>query len=306
MAHARLGLLALCFSLGAAALGCSESHGATEPDAQVVFDDAEWFHDAFVVRDAAAESDASIDGGAVPSSCSAQSAAETICPATLCDGPDSFAWDGERCIRIDCGACTGTDCGHLPTSLAACEASHASCIPEMCRATGGEWLFWAEECQHYRCGNPQPAECLVGMPVCNCGDHRSFDFARGGCFDDTSCPEVDPLPPMQLCTATGGTWTPGICCNTHCGQFCPLACASPGCVCGDLQVFDAVRGCVDSAECHVVDAGHECSDRVRCRDGLICCEHCGGAGCDPHMTCTAPVCDADPNIDTCGNNLLAP
>jgi hypothetical protein len=111
----------------------------------------------------------------------------------------------------------------------------------------------------------------------------------------------------MLCGATGGTWTTGICCHTVCGQFCPEPCASDACVCGPLQIFDAVRGCVDATQCHVHGVGQECgSAALRCADGLICCEHCGGAGCDPHMTCTAPVCDSNPNIDVCGNDLLAP
>jgi hypothetical protein len=176
----------------------------------------------------------------------------------------------------------------------------------MCRATGGDWLFWAEECHHYQCGHSLPSECLIGMPVCDCGLGRSFDGARGGCFDDSTCPEVDPLPTDALCASTGGTWTSGICCSTHCGELCPLACAADGCVCGPLEVFDPARGCIDSAECHVVSDGHECNAQVRCADGLLCCEHCGGAGCSPVMNCQAPLCDADPNIDVCGNNLIAP
>jgi len=305
MAHARFFLLG-SWALGSVMAGCADSHGTNETvdaghesvvDGGGGFDDAPWFHDAYVVP---------ADTGTMPGSCAPQDATEMACPGAICDGLDSYAWDGERCVRIDCGTCVGTDCNHLVLSQSACEANHASCIPEMCRATGGEWLFYADECQHYRCGQPQPAECLVGMPVCNCGDGRSFDPLRGGCFDDSTCPEVDPLPRETLCTSSGGTWTAGICCDSHCGHPCDLACAGPACVCGELQVFDPIRGCVDDAQCHVRATGEDCGPQVRCEDGLLCCQHCGGAGCDPTMTCTAPVCDNDPNIDTCGNLLFAP
>lgn len=305
-ARVRFALSALFLGGAALAMGCSEAHGAETdtgseardgggaPDAPLYPDGG---YDAFVVD---------TDGGVMPGSCTPQDAQAMQCPTAICDGPDSYAWDGERCVRIDCGTCVGTDCGHLVRSQAACEAAHATCVPEMCRATGGSWLFWAAECHHYHCGEPQPAECLIGMPVCDCGVGRSFDAARGGCFDDSSCPEVDPLPPQTLCTSTGGTWMPGICCNTECGQFCPLACANDACACGPLQIFDPVRGCIDGAQCHVQPIGGECSSAIRCADGLICCSHCGGAGCGPTMNCQAPLCDADPNIDVCGNNLLAP
>lgn len=246
-----------------------------------------------------------VDGGGAPS-CDADDARAILCPAGICDGLDSFAWDGERCIRIDCGTCEGADCGGLARSPEECQARHAECVPEQCRATGGDWLFFAEECFHYRCGVSQPAPCLVGRPVCNCGAGRSF-VDGVGCEDDPSCALVDPLPPDLLCANTGGTWTDGICCSTVCGQFCPLACAAPGCVCGAMEIFDGLNGCTPGAECFEREAGQSCDGaRTRCADGLICCEHCGGAGCDPTMTCEAPVCDADPNIDECGNNLLAP
>lgn len=315
MAHVRALSFVPLFLVLAAVAGCSESHGQAEADAGTdayfpIYDG--WSGDVSLplvdtgLVDAGALPDGGdLDGGVAPQPCTPQDAHEVTCPSAICDGLDSYAWDGERCVRIDCGTCMGADCGHLATSLETCEAAHAACVPELCRATGGEWLFYTEECHHYVCGNPQPSECLIGMPVCNCGDGRSFD-ATTGCFDDASCPVVDPLPPQTLCTSTGGAWMTGICCNTHCGQFCDLDCVADACACGPLQVFDPVRGCVDDAACHVHTVGQECNPQIRCQDGLICCQHCGGAGCDPTMTCEAPVCDADPNVDECGNNLLAP
>ena len=245
------------------------------------------------------------DAGVV--SCAPMDAQAIVCPSAICDGLDSYAWNGERCLPIACGTCVGADCAGLPHSMEQCVAAHASCEPALCTGTGGEWLFFAEECGHYVCGFPTPADCIVGMPVCNCGAGRSF-APGGGCFTDTTCPEVDPLPPMELCAATGGTWTAAICCSPRCGVPCAAACAADACVCSATQVFDPLRGCVDTAECHVRPAGDECATPrgLRCADGLLCCMRCGGAGCDPISRCQVPLCDADPNIDECGNDRFAP
>lgn len=243
-----------------------------------------------------------------PSSCEAQDARELTCPAGICDGLDSWAWDGERCRFISCGTCEGADCGALPHTREACESAHASCVPALCRDTGGEWLFHTEECEHYVCGLPQPATCLIGMPVCDCGSGRGF-VDGVGCTEIEGCPEVDPLPAETLCGDSGGTWTPGICCHTSCGVFCDEDCAAPACVCGPLETFDSERGCVDDVLCHTRTVDQTCTtgnDQLRCEDGLICCQDCGGAGCDPTPHCRAPVCDANPDIDECGNDLLAP
>ena len=308
MAHARFALVSL-FALGSlTAIGCSESHGvpSVTGDSGPGVDDASFFRDA-APTDASSIHDAlNVLDSAMPPSCDAQDAHAMICPVSLCDGLDSWAWDGERCLRIDCGACVGADCRNLVHSQALCESNHASCEPELCRTSGGEWMFWAAECGNYHCGQPVPANCLVGRPACDCSNGRSFDVARGGCFVDPSCPAIFPPTARVMCTSSGGTWTPGICCATRCGQRCADPCAADACACGPLQVFDPVRGCIDDAACHVRTGGEVCSAQIRCADGLICCERCGGAGCDPVMHCQAPVCSTDPNIDQCGNNRLAP
>lgn len=293
-------IVALGLWLGGAAMGCSESHGT---DSDAGSDTGFIFSDATVFPDAGSPDAGSPDAG--PVSCGPQDAHQITCPAGVCDGPDSYAWDGERCVTIDCGTCEGADCGRLPHSLAACEAAHATCEPALCRGTGGDWLFFTEECEHYVCGLPQLASCFVGRPVCNCGSGRSFGPA--GCFDDTACPEVDPQPPEVVCGASGGTWTPGICCNTRCGVQCDLDCVAPACVCGEFEIFDAIRGCVPAAECFERGDGETCTNvSSRCEEGLICCQRCGGVGCEVDSFCHAPVCDADPDIDECGNNLRAP
>ena len=87
----------------------------------------------------------------------------------------------------------------------------------------------------------------------------------------------------------------------------PSNCGACGRVCGAMEVFDTLRGCVPATECFERGAGETCDFlATRCDAGLICCQHCSGVGCAPDMTCEAPVCDAEPAIDECGNNLLAP
>ncbi len=244
------------------------------------------------------------DTGAT-SSCEAHRVTAEAC-RPLCDGPDQWYWDGERCVRFDCGECVGEDCGLGVVSEAECASAHASCEPELCRATGGDWLFWAEECEHYRCGAPQLASCLIGRPVCDCGPGRVFDAAVG-CVSEGTCP--DPLPsPEALCRATGGAWE-NVCCPSHCGVPCAAACAALACTCGPFEVFDDTRGCVESSECHdgrMVDQTCTTEGVVRCADGLICCQDCGGAGCFGEPTCRAPTCDPSGMLDVCGNNRLAP
>lgn len=285
---------------------CSESHSG---DGDTGRSDA-GVADAPLPPDCACDPDVFLpppDAG-LPPSCDPQDAHAEVCPDAICDGLDSWAWDGERCTGIACGTCVGEDCDALPFSREACEAAHVTCEPALCRDTGGEWLFHVEECEHWRCGNPQPVTCIVGRPVCNCGDGRAF-FADEGCVDIDGCPAVEALPPDELCESTGGNWAPGICCHTECGTHCDLDCAAPGCECGPLETFDGARGCVDSVECHTRTVDQTCTtgnDQLRCEDGLICCQNCGGAGCSPDAHCRVPVCDADPTHDECGNDLLAP
>jgi hypothetical protein len=56
----------------------------------------------------------------------------------------------------------------------------------------------------------------------------------------------------------------------------------------------------------MVDQTCTLDGNVRCADGLICCQTCGGAGCFGEPTCRAPVCDDTGRLDVCGNDRLAP
>jgi hypothetical protein len=183
-------------------------------------------------------------------------------------------------------------------------AAHASCESSMCRATGGQWLWWSGGCAHYQCGTPIDALCAESRAVCDCGAHRSFDPARGGCYDDDSCPIAEPISREELCAVTGGSWE-AICCDAECGVPCGDACTALACNCGPGRVFEEARGCIESARCHERRAGETCNAPARCEAGTICCMHCGGPGCFGEPTCQAPVCDDDPDFDECGNNLLA-
>ncbi len=246
-----------------------------------------------------------VDAGA-PGACEAQRAQAATCPEALCDGPSSWHWNGDDCFEVDCGACRGEDCDEAWFSRDACLAAHASCEPARCRASGGTWRFWGEDCGHFVCGVAPPAICEVGTPSCDCGPMQIFD-AEEGCVFDVGCTMGPPMrDPEVACTDTGGSWE-GICCHAECGVPCGDACVNPACNCGPGRVFDEQRGCVDSAICYEGRRLDEtCEDGARCAFGLICCQSCGGAGCFGPPTCRAPVCDDDPTFDECGNNLLAP
>ena len=263
--------------------------------------------DAVVLRDAPLH-DAFASDAPRTESCEAMRAQAQVCPGALCDGPGSFAWDGERCVYIDCGACVGEDCDRVYPSRGECERAHHPCVPELCRSTGGDWRFWASDCDHYRCGQPSPALCIVGMPVCDCGARSVFDPIRGCVEDLSACPPPLPPGPEMLCANTGGTWA-GTCCPSTCGAPCAAACAAMACTCGPLEVWDPLRGCVESSRCHDDRlAGDPCTTTgsIRCDDGLLCCQRCGGDGCHGEPTCRAPTCDDTGRLDTCGNDRLAP
>jgi hypothetical protein len=248
-------------------------------------------------RDASPGSDASTERA----SCDPEDAQAELCPGALCDGPPSWHWNGDSCFAIECGACTGSDCARGFPSEAACAAAHATCEASLCRSTGGTWMWWTEECDHYACGVAPPAICVVGRPVCNCGSDRAFDDVLG-CVP-AHCPK--PLPTRQaVCEATGGTWGP-ICCDTVCGEYCPEPCASDACDCGPGREF-LEGGCTHTARCHERRIGETCADDTRCPSGSICCQSCGGPGCFGPRTCRAPVCDDDDCTDLCGNRCDSP
>jgi hypothetical protein len=293
--------LALVLSVAAALAGCSSSHVDTPPSP----DSGEGDLGTLDAGANDAGPDAAPADGGPPSSCSAQDAREIACPPAICDGLDGWYWNGDRCFSIPCGTCEGADCSSRVFSQAECEAAHATCQSTVCRATGGDWLFWAQECGHYVCGHSVPAMCLVGYPVCDCGPTSVFDPALG-CVADPACLTDPPTPTREaLCTGSGGSWE-GICCDTDCGDFCPLACASLACNCGAGKIFDDARGCIGATRCHERTLGQTCAPDARCASGTICCQSCGGAGCFGPATCRAPTCSTDPAIDECGNNRMAP
>jgi hypothetical protein len=227
------------------------------------------------------------------------------CPELLCDGLPTWHWNGDRCFAIECGACEGEDCGLGMVSEEACEAAHSECEATLCRATGGMWKFWAEQCGHDVCGRVPPEVCVVGYPACDCGPFANF-VAGVGCMMDSTCPIPEPATPEELCTATGGEWG-GFCCHTECGERCADDCVSPACHCPPGTVFDEGRGCIEHTRCFERELGQSCDPvRGRCPGAAGCCDSCGGAGCAGRPVCLAPVCDEDENTDLCGNNRLAP
>lgn len=301
MADSRLTLAHSWPAVGACLLlACGSAHRLGDGGTDAGFDSDAGSLDGGSPRDAAV---GPVDAGP-RGACDAEDAHADICPEVLCDGPSSWHWNGERCFEIDCGACRGTECERATFSRTECETAHATCEPVLCRGTGGTWLWWAELCGHYECGQEPPEICEVGAPGCDCGSGHVF-VPGIGCELDPGCPEVDPLPADLLCTSTGGTWD-ALCCHSECGIPCALACASPACNCGPMQVFHPERGCEVGQRCMEPLVGEACDGGSRCQDATICCDTCGGAGCAGTPTCRVPVCDDEPAIDTCGNDSRAP
>ena len=256
------------------------------------------------VADAGRDAGSSRDAAA-STSCAPDDARAIVCPSFVCDDVGAWQWNGDRCFYVACGACEGTDCAAGAPTQAACERNHVGCEACLCRATGGDGLFWAQECGHYECGRPVPAICEVGFAVCDCGLSRSF--APGvGCVPDAACPSGPPvLPREQRCTETGGRWA-NLCCDSVCGEPCAAACAADACDCGPGRISDEARGCIESSRCFTRTLDEICGPSARCEAETICCQSCGGAGCVGDSRCRAPTCDADPLTDECGNRLDAP
>jgi len=227
-----------------------------------------------------------------------------LCPAVACDGPPTWYWNGDACAPVECGTCEGTECASGFGSLDLCTSAHAGCDASLCRATGGTWKWWVEQCGHDICGAIPFADCEVGMPACNCGAYGTFQPGTG-CVTDPSCPTPEPGTPEELCRWTGGTWGP-FCCHSECGERCPDACVAPACDCGPRRVFDeGSGGCIEHARCWERRLGQRCDDTTRCEPGTLCCDYCGGPGCLGTPTCRPVVC-GEPHLDMCGNCVDCP
>lgn len=291
---------------------CGSSHGNDDGGLDGGGVDAGSDTDAGGGDDAGSETDAGdVDAGEVdvdagmPGDCDAMDARRDSCPAALCDGPDQWYWNGDRCFALDCGSCTGDDCDRGVLAEAECVAAHATCEPTLCRDTGGDWMWWALECGHRVCGEPSPEDCFVPYGGCDCGPMANF-VEGVGCQNDPACTMGPTLTREQLCTTSGGTWEP-ICCDTVCGEPCTLPCVNDACNCGPGSVFVDGRGCRLATECFERTNGQSCvMGQSRCEDRTICCDRCGGAGCAGDPRCVAPTCSDNPDIDECGNNRLAP
>lgn len=284
----------------AAVAGCADSHGVGPEDASVPRDAIHTPADVGPLPHDA--SWVPVDGGAPPPGCEAQDARPLVCPDALCDGPGTWHWNGDTCFFTDCGACEGSDCAVGWPSEEACRADHDTCDATLCRATGGEWWWWPAGCGHLACGHAPLIDCFTPVPLCACGPQQIFEEGVG-CVDDPYCAEPPPASRAELCTSTGGSWGP-YCCDAVCGVHCDLDCAAMACDCGEGRVMDDARGCIETVRCHERLRGESCAgpiESVRCEEGTICCDRCGGAGCSGRPVCAAPVCDSDPLVDVCGN-----
>jgi hypothetical protein len=215
-------------------------------------------------------------------------------PHTICDSvcaPDApylYYWSALGCVPMDCnGGCFGP-CDPPTATLAECEEAHRGCAAQLCRDTGGEWLY-AEECGHRVCGRSVGDDCPLTISVCDCGPLSVFD-ERLGCVLSPSC-EPDTRRGEALCVGTGGTWGP-TCCHARCGEPCADDCASLACTCGPTQLFDETRGCMDAEACLYRGLGERCTAPGQgCAPPYFCCETCEG-GCTGDYRCMPNSCAA--------------
>lgn len=161
----------------------------------------------------------------------------------------------------------------------------------VCVASGGRMT----DCDaHPSCGalgdGCGPVSFVDDYESCDCGPAMRFDPAEG-CVEDTAC----EASPDEVCEWSGHEMT-ALCAPTRCGRPSPLACAQPACECGDLEVFDPLRGCVRSVECRDRLLGESCTDDGAlggvCVEGVCCSGRCVapcypacGASCDGASGC---------------------
>jgi hypothetical protein len=271
--HSTLGFSLALLVLGALVSACSSAH-SPGPDGGGQPDDG-------VPEDA---------GPYVPS-CEPMAAAIDLCAVAVCAPVTAAFWDGSVCVPVHCN-CTGPECAVYAT-VAACQAAHASCDAALCTATGGAWFNRPEWCGHFECGVPSSQACDQATPACDCGASRVFGPGVG-CVDGPLCEIIATVAPDVLCANTGGEWMLGICAPTTCGRFSDLDCALPACACGELEVFDADRGCIRSPTCEVRLLGEACTTTGLCADSVCCLD--GGISAD--ASCVAPLC-SDPH-GVCG------
>ena len=223
------------------------------------------------------------DSGMVTPTCEPMDAQLDVC-AAVCGSVSSAFWDGATCVPAHCN-CVGTECDVYAT-VSLCEAAHASCDATLCASTGGAWFNRPEWCGNFACGAAPLDSCEVPTRACDCGTYRVFNDGTG-CMDGPLCELRAPTDPDVLCAATGGTWMLGICGNAMCGRLSGLDCLSPGCVCGDLEIFDGERGCIRSPTCEARLLGEQCNATGLCGNGNVCCAT-GGASTD--SACALPMC----------------
>jgi hypothetical protein len=288
-------LLALSVLASVCLMGCPGAHGVSDGDAGG--DSAMGPHDAGIdgwgegSKDANVDTGPLVDGGAHVATCDPMDAHADVC-ADACFGVTSAFWDGTSCVAAHCD-CAGTECDVYAT-VEACQAEHASCDAALCTSTGGAWFDRPEWCGHFTCGFPNPDDCETPTPACDCGAYRNF-VPGSGCMDGPLCELTAPMEPDARCASTGGTWRTDICGSATCGRLSDLDCVAPGCVCGELEIFDTDRGCIRSPTCEVRELGESCTETGLCGGGSVCCV---SGGASTAARCEAPRCD-DPS-GVCG------
>lgn len=203
-----------------------------------------------------------------------------VSPCFACDDVTGAYWDGHECRPLSCN-CNGPDCGRTYPSIEACRSAHASCAPELCRATEGRWLREPRYCVPTVCGR-DPTDCGVGRPSCHCGPARRWVEGEG-CVEGT-CAVADA---RELCVNSGGRWE-AVCCPSECGVPCGDDCTALACTCPVTDIWDPRHGCVRSEACLDAPAiGAPCDPNRRdpCDPSSVCCEGLSGYRCEQ------PFCD---------------
>ncbi len=268
-------LLCIATACGGDSIGVTDDAGPG-PDSGVL-------PDAFVFPD-----------GGVSATCGPAVVSDDLC--IDCFNPEFLGafFDGLGCYELWGCACEDDgsgDCARAFSTVAECEAAHATCDAVVCVDTGGEW-FPAEPCGpcgHYDCGVPSALGCCDAG--CNCGPGQRF-VTGVGCVESPNCE-------AQLsCLATSGQWHPATecICGYSCGQPNDCQACVDSCDCGPFRNFNGAAGCtLDPGTCGAADEQGLCEATAGTwheTDG-----GCGHFFCgQPNLMdpCVAPGCDCGP------------
>jgi hypothetical protein len=175
-----------------------------------------------------------------------------VCPAIACPAPD--AGTSASCSQVTTQTeCDGrSDCHSVFVDPGTCGCAAAGCCAHFNRCAEGG---------HANCSGP--VACMAPQPFCEAPYVLSYTgVCYEGCVRQSECASVDggqdvgrsgdASSPAALCTATGGSVSSALCCNS--ATDFPNSCATGACGCATSNSH-TVSTCTCAAGCFMPGVG---------------------------------------------------